>query len=218
MNSGPGSRYPRPVRKIEPYKTISGAMRSLDNGGRFYNLFTAADDQQITAAELKKAAGILGGSQTAALFLALATSDLKDTEQSRIRSALGPKARKWFDRYQPESLTPRDFAAKAKAGNCYVVEGEVRLFDDVEVTGMIFIPIQTGKVTSLMPVPTTDYYTVYELGKAKRGSECLVLAPKQATQFEGTIRFAGVAKEAEVEGSRGTVKRLRLEPQFYAVI
>jgi len=34
----------RNVREVIPYRTLGGAKRALDNGGRFFNLFAKADD------------------------------------------------------------------------------------------------------------------------------------------------------------------------------
>ncbi len=38
---------------------MQGLRKAIDNGGRFYNFLTAADDQVVTRAELAKAAGVL---------------------------------------------------------------------------------------------------------------------------------------------------------------
>ena len=43
------------MREIRPYKTVRGATRALDNGGRFFNLFAKAGDDIVDSAELAKA-------------------------------------------------------------------------------------------------------------------------------------------------------------------
>ena len=101
------------MRIIQPYKTLLGAMRALDNGGRFYNLFTSSGDQVVTAAELKKVAGVFRDDLAAALFLALATSELDGTEQRRVIQALGPKARAMHQRHRPAQLEPAPRRAPA---------------------------------------------------------------------------------------------------------
>jgi hypothetical protein len=45
------------MRAIEPYKTVRGAAKALDNGGRFYNLLTQAGDKVVDAGELARADG-----------------------------------------------------------------------------------------------------------------------------------------------------------------
>ena len=141
------------VRLVQPYKTLSGALRALDNGGRFFNLFTRRGDQVVSVAELKKVAGVYGQDQAAALFFELSTAELDGHDRRRLTEALGPKARKVHQRHRPQQLDAQDFAERAKAGKGYLVEGRLRKFDDVTVTGMIFMPITTGKTTTIIPDP-----------------------------------------------------------------
>ena len=206
------------MRKIDPYKTLAGALRALDNGGRFYNLFTQAGDKVVSATELKKVAGVFRDDQAAALFFELATAELDERARRGVMDALGPEARAIQRRHRPLRLEPAEFAAQARAGVGYLVEGRVRKFDDVTVTGMIFIPIMVGKTMTMMMVPTQDYFTVYELDGPAPGVECLVLTPKQNAQMIGRHRFSGIAKEAEVGTGKRKIKRLRLEPQYYTPI
>ena len=56
------------MREVQPYRTERGLLKALDNGGRFFNIFTKAGDDQITRAELAKAAGTFGSAPKAALF------------------------------------------------------------------------------------------------------------------------------------------------------
>ena len=51
------------MRELVPYKTLHGAQKALDNGGRFYNLFSAAADAIIEPSELARAAGSLSRRQ-----------------------------------------------------------------------------------------------------------------------------------------------------------
>jgi hypothetical protein len=51
------------MREIRPYKTVRGATRALDNGGRFFNLFAKAGDDIVDSAELAKAAGVYSTGQ-----------------------------------------------------------------------------------------------------------------------------------------------------------
>jgi len=46
------------MREIKLYKTKRGLQKTLDNGGRFYNIFTDAGDDVVSRAELAKAAGV----------------------------------------------------------------------------------------------------------------------------------------------------------------
>ena len=46
------------MQKIIPYRDYAGALEALDNGGRFYNIFTHAKDDEVSLAELAKVAGV----------------------------------------------------------------------------------------------------------------------------------------------------------------
>ena len=46
------------MRELRPYLTVHGLTKAIDNGGRFYNLFTAADDAVVSRGELAKAASV----------------------------------------------------------------------------------------------------------------------------------------------------------------
>ena len=56
------------MREVHPYKTEGRMLKALDNGGRFFNVFTKAGDDRITRAELAKAAGVFRSSPKAVLF------------------------------------------------------------------------------------------------------------------------------------------------------
>ena len=45
------------MREVIPYSTVEGAARALDNGGRFFNLFSRINDDVVDSSELSKAAG-----------------------------------------------------------------------------------------------------------------------------------------------------------------
>jgi hypothetical protein len=72
------------MRQILPYKTLQGALNALDNGGRFYNVFTKAKDEVITDNELYKAAGVSSGKAQAFLFFELALLNLPDTDKNQV--------------------------------------------------------------------------------------------------------------------------------------
>ena len=56
------------MKKVNPYKSQAAALKSLDNGGRFFNVLTKADDGQITSAELSKVAGAFSNKQLMNLY------------------------------------------------------------------------------------------------------------------------------------------------------
>lgn len=42
------------MKKVSPYQNLNTALKSLDNGGRFYNILTKAEDGIINQAEIGK--------------------------------------------------------------------------------------------------------------------------------------------------------------------
>lgn len=208
------------MQKVYPYRSLSGARKALDNGGRFYNLLTKAGDGIVTAAELKKAAGKFLDDQATSLFFELALSELDEADRAEIEAALEPEARGLRRLHRPTWLAPAAFPSQARAGKTYVLEGEVERVDDEDVTGIIFVPILVGNVTTIMPIPTSHQYSVYTLKGSTASEPCMILTPKQAIDLRGTCRFGGIAKEGEVgeaeSGEDGPKRKvLRLEARYY---
>ena len=83
----------------------------------------------------------LAQSVTTVLNFELATAELDESARRSVIGALGPQARAIHRRHRPLRLEPGQFAGQARAGKGYLVEGRVRKFDDVTVTGMIFMPM-----------------------------------------------------------------------------
>ena len=72
------------MRELKPYRTMHRLRKAIDNGGRFYNFFTDADDDVVTRAELAKAAGVFSAGVNAFLFLEVAqqhTMGQSDSEE-----------------------------------------------------------------------------------------------------------------------------------------
>ncbi len=81
------------MKQIIPYQHITEALTQLDNGGRFFNLFTKAEDGQISSAELSKVAGMFNEKQQLVLFLELSMSQLSKEDQLSIIAKLDDKLR-----------------------------------------------------------------------------------------------------------------------------
>jgi hypothetical protein len=76
------------MRELKPYRTMHGLRTAIDNGGRFYNLFTRADDHVVTRGELAKAAGVFTAGVNAFLFLEMAQQDLQSGDRQAILTRL----------------------------------------------------------------------------------------------------------------------------------
>ena len=74
------------MKKVSPYKTINEAIQSLDNGGRFYNILTKADDGIINQAELGKVGGVFNDKQQMILFFEMSILGLIQADKDSIIS------------------------------------------------------------------------------------------------------------------------------------
>jgi hypothetical protein len=86
---------------------MQGLRKAIDNGGRFYNFLTEADDHVVTRAELAKAAGVFTAGVNAFLFLEMAQQDLSSEDQRSIIDLLESGLRKEYRRSGPRTLAPR---------------------------------------------------------------------------------------------------------------
>ena len=149
------------MKEVVPYKTMSGALKALDNGGRFYNIFTKSDDGTIKGAELLKAAGVHSGRDQGFLFFNLAVSQLSDSEQRTIFSRLDPDLCSQYPKHAPKRLTIEDFERSVKPTQSVVVEGYPKFLEDkTEFSMFIMIPITANNVTTFMMVPIFGRYLV----------------------------------------------------------
>ena len=99
------------MRELVPYKTLRGAQKALDNGGRFFNLFSAAADNVVDPSELAKASGSLSLGTKAFLFFEMALLDLPPEERAETTALLSPDLRKRFENERPSSLLPYEISS-----------------------------------------------------------------------------------------------------------
>ncbi len=210
------------MRKVTPYRSFHGAARALDNGGRFYNVFTKAGDAEVTSAELSKAAGLGGGLGGAFLFFELATAELSDGDRSQLRAMLAPSLKEKWDKKGPAWLEPEAFDEQAELEKSFIVEGVAEKHDEeTAVTCFIMIPVMVGQVTTFTQIPITEAFDVYFVGSRDGVGEggCVVVVPKGAKVPQGvSIRWGGIAKERREGKGDDAPKRLYLEPRYYTVL
>src|SRR5262245_43882704 len=71
------------MKLVVPFESAAALVKELDNGGRWFNLFTRGGDGVVEEAELKAAAGAWT-LPSAALYLALARIALNDADQREL--------------------------------------------------------------------------------------------------------------------------------------
>ena len=205
------------MRELKPYRTLAGARAALDNGGRFFNLLTRADDDRISKVELTKAAGVFRSEQQAFLFLHMALADLTDGQRSEVLSLLEPPLAGRYKSHGPRRLETSAVADEAMPGELIVVEGYPRYFTESKVRSVVFIP--AGKV--MMPVPVEVYYDGYHVfatADATGIPASLVMKRGKQRLADRFTRFGGVIRPNAFEDGSGNKSGVFLEPLFFTAL
>lgn len=207
------------MRELKPYRTRYGLQKSLDNGGRFYNLFSKAQDSTITRGELAKAAGVFTSSVKAFLFLEMAQQDLPADDRQSIVTLLDPDLRKDYRQLRPLVLSPSSVEEKGTAGRSVIVTGFPRFVENkTEFSGFIMIPISTGKVTTFTMIPIFDQFDVYEVfddRRMRKPNTMIATVRGQGIDYDGMIRFGGVLKKLQFKDKTKKSHDFYLETVFY---
>lgn len=205
------------MTKIEPYKTISEAISSLDNGGRFYNLFTKADDGVISAPELGKAGGLFNDKQRIMLFFELSISQLNENEKSLVISKLEKDLQEEYLMYKPVTLSPYQAnTSKSLESNTIITGTPKRIESKSQFSGFIMVPIMAGEVTTNTMIPLYDVYDIYELKDETSGEHCIIAHSKHIDKLpEQKINVAGVMKESSSDGVNANNAKRYLEVIYY---
>jgi len=189
------------MKEVKPYKTMHGLTKAIDNGGRFFNLFSHADDNLISRGELAKAAGVFSSGDTAFLFLEMAQHDLPPDDHLAVEQMLEPELREKYRRQRPKTMVPSSVDAKGKAGAAVIVSGFPRFVEKkTEFNGFIMVPITTGNVTTFSMIPIFDQFDVYEVFDDKRMRKpSSVIAKSRGKRLEhnGPVRFGGILRKLQ---------------------
>lgn len=206
------------MRKLRPYASTQAALKALDNGGRFYNIFTSAGDDEVTSAELKKAAGVFGSSQMAYLFFAMATAELQPAARRSVESSLSPDLKRALSKLRPRELQIADFGDQAMNGRSCIIEGYSKKASKHVARSLVMIPMQVGNVTSMMPVPSEQVFDVFHI-YADRGRQgpCvpLMIRKGQWQPRRHAVRWGGVMRPFVDEKGKARGEGYYLEPQYY---
>lgn len=207
------------MKQIIPYQNITEALVHLDNGGRFYNLFTKAEDGEINAAELSKVAGMFNEKQKLVLFLELSMSALSKEDQVAIISKLDDKLRLDFLKYKAQELMASEAEERGVLAANAIISGVPIIKESKsEFKGIILVPVSTGKAMTFVPIPIIDQYDIYEI-RDDHSSETFLIAHyrgKEKLPAE-KIKVAGVLKKIEVKVDGVKAYQKFLEINYYQV-
>jgi hypothetical protein len=208
------------MRKIIPYKTLRFAKSVLDNGGRFYNLLTQADDNLISSPELAKAAGVFAANTNAVLFLEMVLVDLPSKERVKVLSMLAPDLMQVYSANKPMTLAPSVVETKGRLGKSTIVAGYPRFVENKEqFGGIVLIPIYTGKSITFTVIPLVDRFDVYEVFDTPKmllpRTVIATLRGSQRMAEDRCTRFGGVLKKITFEDKTNKQHSLYLDTLYY---
>ena len=209
------------MKQIVPYRTLQGALNALDNGGRFYNVFTKAGDEVITDSELCRAAGVFSRKAHAFLFFELALSDLSKADREQVIRHLSPELRSTYLRQRPKHTEIEVFEQSARETDPVIVAGfPVFLEDKTQFSGFIMIPIFSGKVTTFMMVPIFDRFDVYEVyaNSDLKGNKTIIATVRGSKRLAVAMTtFGGIVKKLKFKDKSKKPHSLYVETLFYKI-
>lgn len=207
------------MKQIVPYRTVQGALKALDNGGRFYNVLTKARDEVITDSELYKAAGVFSGKVQAFLFLELALSGLPEADRDQVIQRLSPNLRSTYLSRRPKHTMIEVFEQDVRETDAVVITGfPIFLEDKTQFSGFIMIPIQAGKVTTFTMIPIFDRFDVYEVyANLDLHGNKTIIATMRGCKRLAAIRttFGGIVKKLKFKDKSQRTHGLYVETLFY---
>ena len=205
------------MRELRPYKTLAGAKRSLDNGGRIYNLLARSGDEVLDASELAKAAGVYSAGMKSFLYFEMALMDLNVEGRQTIVARLSPQAMEQYQVHHPHTLKPSTVESQGQAGKTVIVSGyPVFIEDKTQFTGYIVLVVPV-----IMLIPIYDQFDVYEVFDTPdlRTPRTVIATTRGSKRLDGLhTRFGGVLKELYFEDKTSKDHGLFLETIYYTLL
>jgi len=201
------------MEKIIPFRNEAEALKSLDNGGRFYNVFTKANDDIITPQEVGKVAGVFFEPQQSVLFLTLAMSGLTETVKESIRSRFNDRLQKADQTFKPQEIITPPTNIRDLVGRNVIVNGVPALTESSsKLSGFILVP--AGKAFTMIPV--IDSYDIYEI-RNQQQDELFIIAHKKGKEKlpQQPISMGGVVKEIKTKKDNEETLNWVLEINYF---
>ena len=185
------------MKKLVPYKTVRGALAALDNGGRFYNLFSRSGDGVISMGELSKATGHWLSFKQSSLFFTMMLDRLAEADRATVVARLDASLRRRVRQNQPKNVEPEALAEFSQEKGALVVEGTPRYCrSQSQFTSFIMIPVQAGSVTTQMMIPIYEEYSLYDLTSNSKQTVPIAVPKKLPRLPERSMKFGGFMHQA----------------------
>ena len=182
---------------LTPFKSLDEATKTLDNGGRFYNFLTTAEDGIISPAEVGKVAGLFNDRQKIVLYLSMCLSGLNPSARHQVENALSEDLRVSYNKYFPQYMLPSEAKEKGQIASNAVISGVPQYIDSKkDFNGFVIMPVMAGSVMTMILIPIIDHYDVYHL-KDEATSQTFVIAHARSKEKlpQKRISAGGVLKE-----------------------
>ncbi len=205
------------MKKIKPFENMDAAIESLDNGGHFYNILTKADDGVISRSELGKVGGIFSDKQQIVLFLEMSLLAFRQADKELVLSKLDKSLSASYLKFKSQVLLPSEAKKDGIVSSNAIITGIPKLVDSQsDFVGFIMFPIMSGDVPTMMMVPMTDEYDVYELRDDESSDTFLIAHTKDEKKLPNEkIILGGVIKELQAEKEAGSPAGKFLEVIYY---
>lgn len=199
------------MEKIIPFKDASEAIGSLDNGGRFYNVFTRPHDDKISLAEVSKVAGLFLGKQKEVLYLELALTGLSEADKAAIQQKFDADLADSFAKFKALHLSPAEVSTRGIVSSNIILRGIPKLVSSgSRLKGFILVP--AGPAFTMIPV--SEIYDTYEISDGTSAAQFLIVTEKDKDKLpEQLITVGGILKESR--DSDDAPADLFLEVSYY---
>ncbi|WP_010183042.1 hypothetical protein [Aquimarina agarilytica] len=208
------------MTEVIPYKNVNEALTHLDNGGRFYNILTKADDGIISEAELGKVGGIFNDKQKMILFFELSISKLDQEKRNSIILKLDNNLQELYSKYKPIEFLASEVETNEIITSNVIITGVPQFTSShSDFNGFIMTPVISGNVTTFIMTPLIDSYDVYKLRDEKSNRIFLIAHAKQIEKLPPKkIKVAGVLKELKSDKNETPGVKKFLEAIYYMEI
>jgi len=205
------------MKEILTYKNINEALESLDNGGRFYNFQTKANDGIINQAELGRVGGIFYSQQQMILFLEMSMLKLNQSEKNAVVSKLDENLTDTYYKFKSQELLPSEADSKGILASNAIITGIPKLINSKsDFGGFIMFPMIIGNVTSFMMIPIIDQYDVYELRDEATSETFIIAHLKESERLPNKkLILGGVLKELKSSEEEKVAKGKFLEALYF---
>ncbi|WP_340200658.1 hypothetical protein [Ascidiimonas sp. W6] len=203
--------------RIEPYKNMNAAIQALDNGGRFYKIQTKANDGIIDESELENVGGTFKDKQEMILFLQMSLMKLEESDKTAILSKFDNELKSTYENHKPRELKPHQVSLRGKLSSNAIIKGFPKLIDPKsDFEGSIMFPVSGGNTTTLVMIPLTEEYDVYEVKDEQSLKPFLVAHLKNIEKLPNKrMIIGGIIKEMKITDDEDEGEKRFLEAVYY---